>query len=107
MISKTSETIDTIGQNTPLIFFLEGGPGVTSLYANMMEFGPMILDSNGKIVQNKFSLNNLAFMVFVDAPFGVGLSQPHEPNAGAIPDLANYFINFVSNFYKTFPTLAN
>jgi len=46
-------------------------------------------------------------MVFVDAPFGVGLSQPHEPNAGAIPDLANYFINFVSNFYKTFPTLAN
>uniref|UniRef100_A0A453KZZ4 Carboxypeptidase n=2 Tax=Aegilops tauschii subsp. strangulata TaxID=200361 RepID=A0A453KZZ4_AEGTS len=60
----------------PLILWLNGGPGCSSLgYGAMMELGPFRVNPDGKTLRrNKHAWNNLANVIFLESPTGVGFS---------------------------------
>lgn len=59
----------------PVVLWLNGGPGCSSLEAVLFENGPMNMDSNGQLKNNTWSWNNHANMLFIDNPSGVGYSK--------------------------------
>ncbi|KAJ6263011.1 hypothetical protein Dda_1569 [Drechslerella dactyloides] len=62
-------------KNDPLIIWLNGGPGASSLFGGMTELGPCNIDEDGKnTTYNKYSWSNFANILFVDQPAGVGFS---------------------------------
>ncbi|KAK1631485.1 hypothetical protein QYE76_005800 [Lolium multiflorum] len=60
----------------PLILWLNGGPGCSSLgYGAMTELGPFRVNPDGKTLsRNKHAWNNLANVIFLESPAGVGFS---------------------------------
>jgi len=54
----------------PLIIWLNGGPGASSLISLFLENGPFRILDDLTLVENAFSWNNKANIVFVDHPVG-------------------------------------
>ncbi|KAK9128776.1 hypothetical protein Syun_017573 [Stephania yunnanensis] len=63
-------------ESKPLLLWLNGGPGCSSLaYGAMEEHGPFRVRSDGKtLFRNRFSWNKVANVLFVESPAGVGFS---------------------------------
>ncbi|KAL0464473.1 UNVERIFIED_CONTAM: Serine carboxypeptidase-like 40 [Sesamum latifolium] len=60
----------------PLLLWLNGGPGCSSLaFGAMEELGPFRVHSDGKtLYQNKYAWNHAANTLFLESPAGVGFS---------------------------------
>ncbi|XP_058223490.1 serine carboxypeptidase 1-like isoform X1 [Rhododendron vialii] len=60
----------------PFVLWLNGGPGCSSLgYGAMEELGPFRVNSDGKtLFRNEYSWNNVANVIFLESPAGVGFS---------------------------------
>jgi cathepsin A (carboxypeptidase C) len=76
-------------EKDPLVLWLTGGPGVSSMIALMGENGPCLInkEANGT-VYNEYGWNKKANMLFVDQPAGVGFS--HLDKGATVP--SNSFI---------------
>ena len=59
----------------PLVLWLNGGPGCSSLGGFFGELGPFYVKSDFSLGMNEFSWNKIANMVFLEAPAGVGFSK--------------------------------
>ncbi|XP_068637018.1 serine carboxypeptidase 1-like [Aristolochia californica] len=92
----------------PLVLWLNGGPGCSSLGAGaMMELGPFRVNSDGKTLsRNKYGWNNVANILFLESPAGVGFSYS---NATSDYDLsgdkrtADDSYTFLLNWLERFP----
>ncbi|KAF8687789.1 hypothetical protein HU200_042725 [Digitaria exilis] len=73
--------------STPLIVWLQGGPGCSSLIGNFEEIGPYVLDSDetgqyddglrcSPLSRNPHRWNRRFGVVFIDNPLGTGFSVP-------------------------------
>uniref|UniRef100_A0A0D9WW97 Carboxypeptidase n=1 Tax=Leersia perrieri TaxID=77586 RepID=A0A0D9WW97_9ORYZ len=61
--------------NKPLVLWLNGGPGCSSLgYGALEELGPLFVDRHGNVTVNPDSWNKEANLLFVESPAGVGFS---------------------------------
>uniref|UniRef100_J3MY88 Carboxypeptidase n=1 Tax=Oryza brachyantha TaxID=4533 RepID=J3MY88_ORYBR len=60
----------------PLLLWLNGGPGCSSVgYGAMIELGPFRINSDNKTLsRNEFAWNNVANVLFLESPAGVGFS---------------------------------
>ncbi|KAI8140338.1 Alpha/Beta hydrolase protein [Fennellomyces sp. T-0311] len=59
----------------PVVLWLNGGPGCSSMMGLWMELGPCLVDKSGNAtVVNKHSWNSAANIVFLDQPVNVGYS---------------------------------
>lgn len=60
----------------PIVLWLNGGPGCSSIaYGEAEEIGPFHITSDGKsIYLNPYSWNQVANILFLDSPVGVGFS---------------------------------
>nr|CAB3453628.1 unnamed protein product [Digitaria exilis] len=60
----------------PLVLWLNGGPGCSSLGAGAMtELGPFRVNRDGKTLsRNRHAWNNVANVIFLESPAGVGFS---------------------------------
>lgn len=61
-------------ENAPLVFWTNGGPGCSGLIGFMTEQGPFRPDVQGNVAENPYSWNQIANMVFLEQPVGVGFS---------------------------------
>lgn len=59
----------------PLVLWLNGGPGCSSLEGAFMENGPFVFsETNNSMYVNPYSWNTNASMLYIEAPAGVGYS---------------------------------
>ncbi|XP_069757048.1 lysosomal protective protein-like [Narcine bancroftii] len=112
----------------PVVLWLNGGPGCSSLDGFLSENGPFHVNDNGSTLYiNEYSWNKVANMLYLESPAGVGFSysdsgdyatndkQVAENNYLALLDFFRKFPNFTKNAFYIFgesyggiytPTLA-
>ncbi|KAJ7562034.1 hypothetical protein O6H91_03G052900 [Diphasiastrum complanatum] len=59
---------------TPIILWLQGGPGCSSMIGNFYELGPWRTASDLQLHKNEFSWNKRFGLLFIDSPVGTGFS---------------------------------
>ncbi|KAJ3306101.1 hypothetical protein HDV03_000335 [Kappamyces sp. JEL0829] len=65
---------EPVQENPPLIVWLQGGPGSSSMIGLFYEMGPLGFDAKGKLVRNTDTWNKKYSMLFIDNPVGTGFS---------------------------------
>ena len=70
---------ETVDDQTPLLIWLNGGPGCSSMDGLFLENGPiqwtLVNGSNLMLQQNPYSWHNApAYTLYIDQPVGTGLS---------------------------------
>ncbi|XP_028776305.1 serine carboxypeptidase-like 40 [Neltuma alba] len=99
-------------QKLPLLLWLNGGPGCSSLaYGAMQELGPFRVNSDGKTLQiNKYSWNYAANVLFLESPAGVGFSYSNRTsdysNNGDRKTAADNYV-FLRNWLERFAEYKN
>lgn len=93
-------------KNDPVILWLNGGPGCSSLTGLFFELGPSSIGEDLKPIRNPYSWNNNASVIFLDQPVNVGYSYSSESvsdtKAAAVDVLA-----FLELFFTKFPEYKN
>ncbi|XP_074285566.1 serine carboxypeptidase-like 34 [Silene latifolia] len=96
-------------QNKPLVLWLNGGPGCSSIgYGQSEELGPFFPQKGRqpKLKFNKHAWNKAANLLFVESPVGVGFSYTNT--SSDIPALGDSITAkdsyaFLVNWFKRFP----
>eukprot|EP01119_Soliformovum_irregulare_P011490 TRINITY_DN2884_c1_g1_i1.p1 TRINITY_DN2884_c1_g1~~TRINITY_DN2884_c1_g1_i1.p1 ORF type:complete len:457 (-),score=98.49 TRINITY_DN2884_c1_g1_i1:7-1377(-) len=93
----------------PLILWLTGGPGCSSLLAMFTENGPFNLDKDGSLSMRDYSWNKLANVIWLESPVGVGFSYSDNTSDYTTDDdqtsLDSY--QFLLQFFQEFPQFAH
>ncbi|KAG9450976.1 hypothetical protein H6P81_010941 [Aristolochia fimbriata] len=92
----------------PLVLWLNGGPGCSSLGAGaMMELGPFRVNSDGKtLTRNNYGWNQVANILFLESPAGVGFSYSNatsDYNLSGDKRTADDSYTFLVNWLERFP----
>ncbi|XP_026753233.2 venom serine carboxypeptidase-like [Galleria mellonella] len=61
-------------EETPLILWLQGGPGASSLYGLFTEIGPFVVTDDHNLEEIKYSWGKNHSLLFIDNPVGTGFS---------------------------------
>lgn len=67
-------------KDTPIIMWFNGGPGASSTLGLFLENGPYTMKDNGNIVENPYSWNKDAHIIYWDQPIGTGYSMVYDEN---------------------------
>ena len=103
--------IYTLSQNSPstapLMLWLNGGPGCSSLFGMLAEIGPVTSDNfTGTFKRNEYSWNAYANIVFIEQPAGVGFSKSSDPDFVWTDDItAENLLYGIKQFLDLFPDL--
>ncbi|KAL6494733.1 hypothetical protein OROGR_031533 [Orobanche gracilis] len=91
----------------PLVLWLNGGPGCSSIGGGaMMELGPFRVNPDGKTLSyNKYAWNNVANVLFLESPAGVGFSYSNRSSDYVTGDrqTAKDSYTFLLNWLERFP----
>jgi len=60
--------------DTPVVLWLNGGPGSSSVLGMLQEQGPLIIDRDGGLMENPYAWTKVANFFVVESPGGVGYS---------------------------------
>ncbi|CAL9706573.1 unnamed protein product [Knipowitschia caucasica] len=93
----------------PLVLWLNGGPGCSSLDGLLTEHGPYLIQDDGATLQyNEFSWNKMANMLYLESPAGVGFSYSDDKNYNT-NDTEVSLNNFLALklFLKKFPEFSS
>lgn len=90
----------------PILLFMNGGPGSSSMLGLFQELGACRLDEHGEsTVPNEWAWNNNASVIFLDQPAGTGFSSlskdaivPTNPHETA-PDFQQFLNIFFSDVF--------
>lgn len=93
---------------TPVVVWLQGGPGCSSMFGLLAEHGPWGVNANGTLSHRKYSYNRLAHVVYIDSPAGVGFSYDtaSNPSTGDNQTMSDSHLALVQFFKNKFPELA-
>ncbi|KAJ3012343.1 hypothetical protein HKX48_006329 [Thoreauomyces humboldtii] len=92
----------------PLVLWLNGGPGCSSLTGLLMELGPCQVNPGGENTTiNKYSWNNEANLVFLDQPINVGFSYTDGDGVSNTMDAANDVYAFLQLFLSKYDKYAD
>ena len=99
--------------NTPLVLWMNGGPGCSSLDGFLYEMGPFqfsgaVVSGLPQLVDNPNSWNKAAHMLYLEAPAFVGFSYSYTESDRNTNDNRTADDNFVAlqQFFHGFPELA-
>ena len=84
----------------PLIIWMNGGPGCSSMDGLFLELGPLKIVNN-EVTLNPHSWHNIGNLLFIDQPVGTGLSYTTR---GRYPkndeELSEHFYKMLLEFFK-------
>jgi carboxypeptidase C (cathepsin A) len=102
------------GENRPITFFYNGGPGSSTVWLHMGSLGPKHVVTSGdehlpaapyKMVNNASSLLDVSDLVFIDMPgtgFGRLMGKDPEKAFWGVDQDANAFARFIARFITKF-----
>ncbi|KAJ3317249.1 hypothetical protein HDV06_001820 [Boothiomyces sp. JEL0866] len=95
-------------ETDPLVLWLNGGPGCSSLTGLLMELGPCRPTTGGSdTVNNPYSWNNNANVIFLDQPVNVGFSYTEGKSPTNSDDAGQDVYAFLQLFVQTYPKYKN
>ncbi|NXQ12550.1 PPGB protein, partial [Peucedramus taeniatus] len=94
-------------QNSPLVLWLNGGPGCSSMEGFLKEHGPFLIQPDGVTLKyNEYAWNKIANILYVESPAGVGFSYSDDKKYGtndteatSPPDRATFSLQVAHNNY--------
>lgn len=95
----------------PLLLWLTGGPGGSSMIGLMQEMGPCLINKHGNgTVHNEYGWSKNANIIFVDQPAGVGFSyvdhdEPLPATSFTAAEDMHHFLQLFTT--QVFPDLKN
>ncbi|GAA5857748.1 hypothetical protein JCM5353_001473 [Sporobolomyces roseus] len=90
-------------EKDPLVLWINGGPGCSSMTGLLFELGPCSIANEGKnTTRNPYSWTESANVVFLDSPTGVGYSYGGKAVSNS-HDTALDIYAFFQLFYEKFP----
>ncbi|KAL8195205.1 hypothetical protein R6Q57_025608 [Mikania cordata] len=97
----------TSSSTKPLVLWLNGGPGCSSMIGAMSELGPFRINSDGKtLFMNDYAWSNVANMLFLESPAGVGFSYSNttsDYDKSGDKNTAIDSYTFLVNWFERFP----
>ena len=92
-------------ENDPVVYWTNGGPGCSGLYGFGTEMGPYYFQADGTVEPNPFAWNNIANMLYVEQPAGVGFSYSSNEDDYTTGDAqaASDAYDLVVAFFEKFP----
>ncbi|XP_066568575.1 lysosomal protective protein-like, partial [Amia ocellicauda] len=92
----------------PLILWLNGGPGCSSMDGMLAENGPFHLNDDGTVYINKYSWNTMANVIYLESPAGVGFSYSTSQNyQTSDPQVADDNYQALLDFFSKYPFFAS
>jgi cathepsin A (carboxypeptidase C) len=92
-------------KNDPVVLWLNGGPGCSSLTGLFLELGPSSIDEKIKLHSNPYSWNSNASIIFLDQPVNVGYSYSGGSVSNTIAAGKDVYA-LLTLFFKQFPEYA-
>ncbi|KAL1426498.1 hypothetical protein MTO96_018300 [Rhipicephalus appendiculatus] len=94
-------------EKDPLLLWLDAGPGCSSMVTMFKEHGPFRVADHGKsLVENAYSWNKLANVLYLEAPASVGYSYDLAANYTSNDDSTIDDIQgALTDFFKKFGSL--
>ncbi|XP_049930985.1 cathepsin A-like [Epinephelus moara] len=92
----------------PLVLWLNGGPGCSSLDGFLSENGPFHVNDNGAtLYENNFSWNKIANVLYLESPAGVGYSYSDDQKYATDDDqVADDNYKALQSFFTKFPNFT-
>lgn len=92
--------------NDPVVLWLNGGPGCSSMFGFIMEHGPVVFAENtlNTMIINEGSWSKISNMLFLDSPAGVGFSKAADLDFYTNDDQTSIdSLSALKSFFKGFP----
>lgn len=93
-------------ENDPVVLWLNGGPGCSSLTGLFLELGPASIDKGGNVIHNPYSWNSNASVIFLDQPVNTGFSYSGSSVSNSIAAGKDIYA-LLTLFFKQFPQYAH
>lgn len=91
--------------NAPVLMWLQGGPGGSSLFGLFVEHGPFYVNKDTQLVPRNITWNEKYSMLYVDNPAGTGFSftKADEGYATTEDDVARDLYSLLEQFFQIYP----
>ncbi|XP_050530388.1 venom serine carboxypeptidase-like [Daktulosphaira vitifoliae] len=95
-------------KEAPLIIWLQGGPGASSMFGVFKEIGPFLCSFNGRnytVSENPLSWHSNNSLLFIDSPVGTGYSftEHNDGYATNFSTAGDQLFEVLMQFYIMFP----
>ncbi|CAG9767346.1 unnamed protein product [Ceutorhynchus assimilis] len=91
-------------EEDPVLVWLQGGPGGTSLYGLFVEIGPFGV-TNGKVVSRDISWHKNHSVLYIDNPIGTGFSFTDGDYVTNQTQVGDHLYKFLTQFFTMFPEI--
>ncbi|KAK6201705.1 carboxypeptidase B-like processing protease [Scheffersomyces amazonensis] len=99
---KFSDSNKIPENNKRTIFWLNGGPGCSSMDGALMEAGPFRINKDKQVTYNNGSWHKAADIIFVDQPGGTGFSYTDKYDH-ELYEVTDHFLKFLEKYFEIFP----
>ncbi|XP_006832339.1 PREDICTED: probable serine carboxypeptidase CPVL [Chrysochloris asiatica] len=91
--------------DAPVVLWLQGGPGGSSMFGLFVEHGPYVVTSNMTLRTRDFPWTTTFSMLYVDNPVGTGFSFTDNPQGYAVneDDVGRNLYSALIQFFQLFP----
>nr|KAF6469201.1 carboxypeptidase vitellogenic like [Molossus molossus] len=91
--------------NAPVVLWLQGGPGGSSMFGLFVEHGPYFITKNLTMRARDFPWSSTLSMLYIDNPVGSGFSFTDDPKGYAVSedDVARDLFSALIQFFQLFP----
>ncbi|XP_062619801.1 probable serine carboxypeptidase CPVL isoform X2 [Saccostrea cucullata] len=91
-------------ETAPVVLWLQGGPGGSSLFGLFVENGPIMVDKDIKLSNRKMTWNTKYSMLYIDNPVGTGFSFTGKDEGYATneQDVARDLYSCLTQFFQVF-----
>ena len=105
-IYMPSQNGDEEKNNEPLLLWLNGGPGCSSLIGMLTEIGPVVSNLySDKWTQNEYAWNKNLNVLFIENPAGVGFTKANKNITYSEIKTAKNLHEALNNFFEEFEHL--